>query len=410
MQPDTELTVQTITKADLERITVEQQARIDKATTRIVLKHTFFAAMLLNLRREPALWCPTMCTDGVAIYWNPVFTATLKGDEIAGVLVHEVLHCALGHLWRKRPEWDHQLSNVAADYAINNYLDTYNREADSQLSLPDGGLIDHQYDGMSFEQIYAALQKQAQQQKKKGGGDGDGDGKGPSCGEFIEPGQKRDDGEGGGGRDRTVTEAEWANIREKARQAAVAQGKMPAGLDRLLGNANKPEVDWLQQLSRFLDQVDRNDYDWQVPDRRFLPGVYVPGLHSETCGPIAVIFDTSGSVDDALLQRFAGELQDILGRVRPESVTVIYCDAAVANTEEFRPGDQLTLHPAGGGGTDFRPAYDWITEHLPHTVAAIYFTDGYGSFPTAPPDYPVMWVDYGGGAQYPWGEVIKVNL
>ncbi len=39
-------------------------------------------------------------TDGKRIIWNPTFVAGLTDEELRFVLIHEVLHCAHGHLWR----------------------------------------------------------------------------------------------------------------------------------------------------------------------------------------------------------------------------------------------------------------------------------------------------------------------
>jgi predicted metal-dependent peptidase len=42
----------------------------------------------------------------------------------------------------------------------------------------------------------------------------------------------------------------------------------------------------------------------------------------------------------------------------------------------------------------------------------IYFTDMYGSFPKYEPDYPVIWVNYGGkggGMDCPFGEVLDIE-
>ena len=53
----------------------------------------------------------------------------------------------------------------------------------------------------------------------------------------------------------------------------------------------------------------------------------------------------------------------------------------------------MTLH--GGGGTDFRPAFRYIdglieAGEFAHLQGILYFTDGYGVFPDAPPAYRVI--------------------
>lgn len=51
----------------------------------------------------------------------------------------------------------------------------------------------------------------------------------------------------------------------------------------------------------------------------------------------------------------------------------------------------------GGGGTDFRPAFEYVDElcrkkEFQRLCGLIYFTDGYGTFPGEPPDYKTAFV------------------
>ena len=55
----------------------------------------------------------------------------------------------------------------------------------------------------------------------------------------------------------------------------------------------------------------------------------------------------------------------------------------------------MTLH--GGGGTDFRPVFRYIdglieAGEFAHLQGILYFTDGYGVFPDAPPAYRAIFV------------------
>ena len=51
----------------------------------------------------------------------------------------------------------------------------------------------------------------------------------------------------------------------------------------------------------------------------------------------------------------------------------------------------------GGGGTDFRPAFEYISQlqsegELRNLKGMLYFTDGYGQFPAKAPAYDVAFV------------------
>ena len=69
---------------------------------------------------------------------------------------------------------------------------------------------------------------------------------------------------------------------------------------------------------------------------------------------VAMVVDTSGSVDDLLLGRALGEVDGALRAlgVGDGSVTVYSCDAAVHTVRRIRRARDAAL--AGGGGTDMR--------------------------------------------------------
>jgi predicted metal-dependent peptidase len=50
-----------------------------------------------------------------------------------------------------------------------------------------------------------------------------------------------------------------------------------------------------------------------------------------------------------------------MGEAAPEAIHVVYCDDAIVGTETYQPGDVIALTLYGGGGTAFRPVFDWIT-------------------------------------------------
>lgn len=68
-----------------------------------------------------------------------------------------------------------------------------------------------------------------------------------------------------------------------------------------------------------------------------------------------------------------------------------------------------------GGGTSFRPFFTALAQEesakRSREQLAVYLTEGYGDFPDAPPDGPVLWVVAPGGlvsAAFPFGEVARL--
>ena len=81
------------------------------------------------------------------------------------------------------------------------------------------------------------------------------------------------------------------------------------------------------------------------------------------------------------------------------NLRILQCDVKVQRDDpitsmsEFeRYIDDLTI--VGGGGTDFRPVFARIDEHIASGAlrglkGMLYFSDGRGIFPSEPPDYEV---------------------
>ena len=206
--------------------------------------------------------------------------------------------------------------------------------------------------------------------------------------------------------DLTKQEENWIIAAAQAAATAKAMGIGAGDAARAIAEQVAPKVDWREVLRRYLSTAAKSDYAWTPPNRRYISrGIYLPSLRSETLGPVVIAVDTSGSIDDATLAAFAAEIAAILEDAAPEAVHVVYCDDAVAATEDFEPGDLVRLTPHGGGGTAFRPVFDWVAESDIRPVCAVYLTDLCGDDFGPEPDYPVRWVSTA-GTEAPFGEVI----
>jgi len=131
---------------------MKSEERIIKARSKLMKGNVGMATMLLKLTliREDEK-CQTMATDGVNIYWNDEFVKSITDEEIQAVLIHEASHVIWEHPLRKGKR-DHQLWNIATDYVINGWL-----KYDLRMELPEDGLLDRKYHGMSAEAVYRTL-------------------------------------------------------------------------------------------------------------------------------------------------------------------------------------------------------------------------------------------------------------
>lgn len=216
--------------------------RAEKQVIELVMTQPFFASLFLGLKRSLSDEVDTMATDGESLLINPKFVKDLTDNEILGVYVHEVLHVALGHPWRKG-DHEHRKANMAMDYAINQIIEDLIASGQKGISLPKGALIDPQYNGMSWEEIYQRLPDQP-----PGGNPG---GSGGGCGEVLD-GANPVDPTTGKAKSNDDMVAEWKGKLAQAAQAARMQGNLPAGIERFVDEILSPKVPWRSVLRRFL--------------------------------------------------------------------------------------------------------------------------------------------------------------
>jgi len=400
----------------------DARAKLLAARVGLVLDEPFFGTLALGLALREDVGCGTAWTDGRTLGYDPAFIDRLSHDQVKALVAHEVMHCAAGHVWRRdgrtMARW-----NLAADKVINTTL----REAG--FSLPQGAYYaEGEEVGKSAEWVYARLPEQPGKGQGKGQGQGKGAGKGqkgqgggkaPQGGASGDgAGSEFDGGALGEFRDAPQTmdadgspapsDAEWKQAVAQAAQQAKMCGKLPGSLERLVQQALAPKVDWRSVLRRFMERAT-SDYSWTMPNRRFIAGgIYMPSLLSHDMPEVAVAVDTSGSIDDVALAAFQAEVVAVIGETNPAAVTVYYADARVARCDRFERGEMLVWHPAGGGGTDFRPVFKAVEGQDVPPSCIIYLTDLCGTFPEVEPDVPTLWVT-ADDERAPWGETVKME-
>ena len=89
-------------------------------------------------------------------------------------------------------------------------------------------------------------------------------------------------------------------------------------------------------------------------------------------------------------------------------IDLITVDARIQSHEVFLPGEALVYEIKGGGGTDFRPVFEYIDRYIDHPTLLIYFTDGLGTFPSQEPNYDLLWV-MPESQDVPFGEVMLIE-
>jgi len=358
------------------------QKKLTSARSELIMDQIFFGSLALSLVFIEDPTCDTAWTDGRSFGYNPPFIESLTLGETCGLIAHEVEHCALMHIFR-RDGRDMRQWNIACDIAENGDLADHFASSHTavKMCLPKGALLpDASQKGKSAEWIFARLPPQPKGKPQSGKGS-----PGPA-------GEVRD-APTGPDTDGTPapTEGEWKQKTAEALQQAKMQGSLSAGVARKVEDALGTRIDTRSLLLRFMTERTKADYSWTRPNPRYLcQNLYLPALESVSMGEVAIMVDTSGSVDSQSLAYARAIVEDVINEVSPTTVSVWYSDAKICRVDRFERGESLTWEPAGGGGTDFRPALKAIEEEGT-AVCVLCITDLYGSFPDSC-DLPVLWL------------------
>ena len=370
---------------------------ITKSILQIRKECSFFGALMLFAKIILSKEIATAATDGRTIFINDKFLSSLNSSEQNALLLHEVLHMALLHCIRIGTR-DPKIWNIAADIVVNSLI-----QLNTPFQLPKDAILYENFKNESVEEIYEALLKNKKTIKL-------------AMPDIIKLGNEDD------GNNKKINAEEIESYWKDAIQVVEntvsddangsGQGNMPLGLGHEIKNILEPEIDWRHALWKY---VGKTNSDFDDLDRRFIyRGLYLEALLTEGL-EIFVCIDTSGSVSNKLLSQFAGELKGILSAYPHVKCILYYADTSLDGPHEIDSIDKLP--PAKGrGGTSFVPFFNVLNKsHEDFSEvnrAAIYFTDGYGDFPSIEPDNPTMWLVPSDGLksqQFPFGEVIRIS-
>ena len=358
------------------------QKALDRAKVALMSKpdSAFFTTVCFSLRHQWDESIPTAQTNGLEIRMNPQFFLDMKEEERVFLLLHEVGHVIFLHCTPRIGNRDPEKWNIAGDYVINTML------KERGFYMPQGGLYDAKYSGMSTEQVYDALPPNPPplpmpdiQFGEGQGNSGDGGG----------------NGSGGQGMSPQEIEEKITDILVRAalqsKLAGDKPGTVPGAVEIFLDRLLNPKLPWYTLLRRFLNDRIKDDYSWRKPNRRFFPEHYLPSLHSEGLSHIAFAVDTSGSVSDSDFLRFISEIAAVLQQFKPARMTLIQFDTQIKSIDEIRNVDELMqVKFTGRGGTVIHEVLNWCEEENPQ--ALLIFTDGHFRQETRQLRSPLVWL------------------
>ena len=367
-----------------------------KTSKDLMLKEPYYGFFLIMLNK---VWNNKIVpTAGVSknninyqLTINEDFWTSLSEDHRLGLLKHELLHIAFGHLTMYFKFSDKRLANIAMDMEINQYI--------LDELLPEGGINIDDYPDLNLDRkagcryYYDKLQ-QAKEDKDKSGTSGDDN--------FDKLADQMDAGDEMASDHPTwadfedMTEAEQKLIEKQLNKilndakemTEKKRGNIPGEIEGLLEMEEiKPaKFDWRGYIRRFTG-VSSKVYTKKIrrkENRRYSEN---PGLKIKMKQHMLLAIDTSGSVCDQELHEFMNEILHIYKQ--GVDITIVQCDTAIKSIEPYKGKNEIEIY--GRGGTEFDPVLEYYNENIRKYTSLVYFTDG-ECYTNVKPKAPILWV------------------
>lgn len=372
---------------------MDKAQSLSKISKELMLKEPYYGFFLIMLNK---VWRNDIPTAGVSknginfqLAINEDFWMGLSEMHQMGLLKHELLHIAFGHLTSFKSFKNHRLANVAMDMEINQYID--------KDWLPEGGIDIDNYEDLNLERkagcrYYYDKLNQFQDEKDKNGTCGNegmdklldqvANGEGPDHSTWEE---FEDLSEA----EKKLIEKQLQKVLADAKEQTIKKrGNVPGEIEGviIIEEIVAPKFDWRGYIRRFTG-VSTKVFTKKIrrkENRRFSDN---PGLKIKMKQHMLLAIDTSGSVSDSELQEFMGEIHHIY-KVGVD-VTVVQCDTTIRSIEPYKGKHEINV--AGRGGTEFDPVLDYYNANQKKYTSLVYFTDG-ECYTSVIPKGNVLWV------------------
>lgn len=355
-------------------------------------------------------------TDGAVIYYQPELLLSMyKSSRILvnRTYLHMLFHCLFGHLYgmgkREKTLWD-----AACDVTIESILDEFYVKSVYRHQSPYRreiyGRLKQKLKVFTAEGVYKELKGWELSQEEFG----------RLASEFYADLHDYWD-QGEDPKAQMERQNKWENIREKMETEMESFGEEESDSGKNLLEQvkveNREKYDYKKFLRKFAvlreeAEVDPDSFDYIFYTYGFSLYKDMPLIEPLETREVfkiedfVIVIDTSMSVSGELVRNFLQETYGILGEsesyFRKINIHIIQCDEEIRSDavitsrqemEDYMKNFTLT----GFGGTDFRPAFEYVNGLINQGVfkklkGLIYFTDGKGIYPLKNPPYDTAFV------------------
>ena len=414
---------------------MDKARSLSKISKELMLKEPYYGFFLIMLNK---VWRKDIPTAGVSkhninyqLAINENFWNRLTELHRMGLLKHELLHIAFGHLTMYFKFSDKKRANVAMDMEINQYIqqgwlpgddmtgEEYKALVDATKArvtqaledetmtkeealaefdaLPARGVMfadyaDQGWDAKAGCRYYYEKLTEAQDKKDKEGTTGS-----QALDDLLDNMENGDipdhstweEFEGMSDAEKKLIDKQVQKILKDAKEQTVKKrGTVPGEIEALIvmDEITKPKFDWRGYLRRFTGTSTKifTKKIRRKENRRYEDN---PGLKIKMRQHMLLAIDTSGSVSDSELLEFMNEIHHIYKA--GVDITIVQCDTSIRSIEPYKGKNDLKVH--GRGGTEFDPVLDYYNANLKKYTSLVYFTDG-ECYTRVKPRSRVLWV------------------
>lgn len=410
------------TQAEWEAAMASRAMGLVRSELYLALRYMNAALGALVPTPAPTLAC--FATDGARLCYSPAWVLRIyRGNRayLPRAYLHSVLHCVLRHPWlrggREKALW-----GLACDIAVENILDGLNVPA---LTRPVGWLRQQTYKELgeacrllAAGPLYrvlctfdaARLQKLQREFTCDSHQLWPADPDAPAAQMMGRQWEQL-------GRQTQISMQQAGRQAGASAAAQAMQAQVEAAHSRRLYKDFLRRFAVLREEPRLdPDEFDLGAYTYGLRTYGNLPLIEpLESRESKKIRDFVIVLDTSESTAGALVKAFLKETFGLLKTGESFfakcNVLVMQCDDAVRDIARLTDLDALDRYAAqltltGGGGTDFRPAFNRIEAlcrdgTLRDLQGVLYFTDGKGTYPTKRPPFETAFLFLETGAPPP---------
>jgi predicted metal-dependent peptidase len=347
--------------------------------------------------------------------------------------LHTVLHCLFSHLWIGG-ERDRELWNLSCDIAVEYVIDTLDKPCTKRiLSFTRMQVYDRlkqEKSAISAAVVYRLLEEYTSTELSV------------FAAEFYTddhsfwPKHEQNSAAPMAG----MAQEKWNKIARQSQMEQQKNGSRDGEGERLFAagiTAAKKKRSYGEFLRKFAvlheelhadpEEFDVNFYSYGLRLYGNMPLVEpVESREVKKIREFVIVVDTSGSTSGELVENFLKETFSILSQQNhffgDAKIHIIQCDDKVRKDQVVADLSQLEhllsdFTIAGGGSTDFRPAFSYVNELLEqgaikNLCGLLYFTDGLGTYPKKKPEYKTAFLfleDYNEAEVPPWAMRFRMD-